>query len=117
MSQIVRIRRTRMVDKTYLLRALEDLGYSYEENGQLGWMGPKVDIKAGANVGFRHTSGGYEMLTRRLSTRKEMELAQALTQRYAYHAAREKLEAQGFTLASEDMQQDGRIHLVLRRMA
>jgi len=106
-----------MVEKEYLLQALEDLGYQCEENGRLGWMGPEVDIKAGANAGFRHTAGGYEMLTRRLSSKKEIELLQALTQRYAYHAAREKLEAQGFTLAGEEVQQDGRIHLVLRRMA
>lgn len=40
-----------------------------------------------------------------------------LTQRYAYHVARAKLEAQGFTLVTEEAQQDGQIRLVLRRMA
>ena len=42
---------------------------------------------------------------------------QQVSQRYAYHAARAKLEEQGFTLASEEVREDGRIHLVLRRMA
>jgi hypothetical protein len=37
-------------------------------------------------------------------------------QRYAYHAARAKLEDQGFALVREEVQQGERIHLVLRRM-
>ena len=41
---------------------------------------------------------------------------QEITRRYAYHAAREKLEAQGFSLVSEEVQEDEQIHLVLRRM-
>lgn len=117
MSQIVRIRNTRLMEKDYLLQALADLGYNCKENGRLGLLGPKVDIVARANLGFRHTAHGYQMLTRNIPVRREAELLQKLTQRYAYHAAREKLEAQGFTLASEEVQQDGRIHLVLRRMA
>ena len=40
-----------------------------------------------------------------------------LTRRYAYHAARGKLEAQGFTLAREERDADGRIRLTLRRSA
>jgi hypothetical protein len=39
------------------------------------------------------------------------------TQRYAYHVARAKLEAQDFALVTEETQQDGQIPLVLRRMA
>ena len=40
-----------------------------------------------------------------------------LTQRYAYHVARAKLEAQGFALVTEETQLDGQMHLVLQRMA
>ena len=39
-----------------------------------------------------------------------------LTQRYAYHVAKDKLEEQGFSLITEETQEDERIHLVLRRM-
>jgi hypothetical protein len=42
---------------------------------------------------------------------------QQVTQRYAYHAARAKLDEQGFSLVSEEVQEGERIHLVLRRMA
>ncbi|MFM9087791.1 MAG: DUF1257 domain-containing protein, partial [Cyanobium sp.] len=35
--------------------------------------------------------------------------------RYAYHAAREALTAEGFALVEEEQQQDGSLHLVLRR--
>ncbi len=40
-----------------------------------------------------------------------------LTRRYAYHAARGKLEAQGFFLTHEERDEDGRIRLTLRRSA
>lgn len=40
-----------------------------------------------------------------------------LTQRYAYHVTKSTLAEQGFTLITEETQQDERIHLVLRRMA
>ena len=40
---------------------------------------------------------------------------QQVSQRYAYHAAKAKLEEQGFSLVSEETQEGERIHLVLRR--
>ena len=42
---------------------------------------------------------------------------QTVHQRYAYHATRAKLEAQGFDLVEETQEEGGRIHLRLRRMA
>jgi hypothetical protein len=45
------------------------------------------------------------------------QILQDISQRYIYHLTRQKLEAQGFAVASEETQKDGRIHLVLRRMA
>jgi hypothetical protein len=39
---------------------------------------------------------------------------QQVSQRYAYYAAKAKLEEQGFSLVSEEAQQGDRIHLVLR---
>ncbi|HET92340.1 MAG TPA: DUF1257 domain-containing protein [Chloroflexi bacterium] len=117
MSQIVRIRKTQMVEKEYLLQALQDLGYKHKEGGRLGLFGAKVDIKAAGYIGFRWVGGAYEMVSIGSAVRGPNELLQTLTQRYAYHVARAKLEAQGFTLANEEVREDGRIHLVLRRMA
>jgi hypothetical protein len=108
-----------MVEKEYLTEALEDLGYAWTSNGRIGLLGPRVDIKIRRrNVGFRKAGKTYEMVAGDWSflgiSRKEF--LQQMTQRYAYHVARAKLEEQGFALSSEEVQQDGRIHLVLRRM-
>ncbi len=116
MSQIVRIRRTQMVEEAYLLQALEDVGHTGQGEGKLGLFGLKVDIKVKRNIGFRQAGGAYEMVSTGVAVSKQTELLRKLTQRYVYHAARAKLEAQGFALASEEVQEDGRIHLVLRRM-
>ncbi len=46
---------------------------------------------------------------------KQEQFLQQISQRYAYHAAKAKLEEQGFSLVSEETQEGERIHLVLRR--
>jgi hypothetical protein len=118
MSQIVRIKKTHMVEREYLTGALEDMGHKWQENARLGLFGRRVDIKIrGMNVGFNKSGSAYEMVMVGGFSVKNRDLLQALIQRYAYQAARAKLEAQGFSLASEEVQQDGRIHLTLRRMA
>jgi hypothetical protein len=48
---------------------------------------------------------------------KRKKFIHQLTQQYAFHGTCEKLQAQGFTVARQENQEDGRIHLVLRRMA
>ncbi|HZW04363.1 MAG TPA: DUF1257 domain-containing protein [Anaerolineaceae bacterium] len=47
---------------------------------------------------------------------KQRDFEQKLAQRYAYHAARSKMEQQGFDLV-EEAQEGGAIRLVLRRTA
>lgn len=127
MSHFTRIK-TQIVEQEYLIRALEDLGYAYEEGnvrirgygGQRTSVEIKVSTKSrGYDIGFRKVGNTYEIVAdwwgvRGISQKKFVE---QVTQRYAYHAARAKLEEQGFTLASEEMQEGERIHLVLRRMA
>lgn len=121
MSQIVRIRKTQMVEREYLTGALEDMGHQWQENARLGLFGlfgRRVDIKIrGMNVGFNKSGSAYDIVMVGGFSVKNRDLLQALTQRYAYQAARAKLEAQGFSLASEEVREDGRIHLTLRRMA
>jgi len=118
---------TRLVNRDYLIAALRDLGHVpvLGPVDASGWWGTKtrVDLKiptrsAGYDIGFRQTPAGYEMVADWQGVRgiKQSELLQQLSQRYAYHAARAKLQEQGFNLVAEEKQADGRIHLVLRRM-
>lgn len=128
MSHFTRIK-TQMVEKRLLLQALKDLGYTFEE-GQVemrgfagAQTGVEIKIHAGGRlnreVGFRRSDESYEMVADWWgvdSTERE-QFQQQITQRYAYHAARDKLAAQGFNLITEEVAQDGQIRLVLRRMA
>jgi hypothetical protein len=47
---------------------------------------------------------------------KPQEMLKQLTPRYAYHATMAKLSEQGFTLASEEREPNGRVRLLLRRV-
>jgi len=127
MSHFTRVQ-TRLVNRDYLVAALRDLGHvpvlgPVDANG---WAGTKarVDLKIPTSnrsydIGFRQTPAGYELVADWQGVRgiKQHEFLQQLNQRYAYHAARGKLQEQGFTLVAEETGQDGRIRLVLRRMA
>jgi hypothetical protein len=70
------------------------------------------------DLGFkRNAAGTFDAIISEYDQRKySEEWLASLTQRYAYHVARARLEEQGFVLASEEQTKDGRIHLVLRRM-
>jgi hypothetical protein len=125
LSNITRIQ-TKMMEKEYVLQALDDLGYRYETgdltlNG-VGGARSKVDIKVlvrmSFDIGMRHTASGYEIIADWWGVRgvDRKDFAARLSQRYAYHATRAKLEAQGFAMV-EETAKDGQIHLTLRRMA
>lgn len=121
MSAITRITKTQIVEREFLIKALEDLGYAWKATGGILSMGPKENIKVkGMSARFQKTGEYYSFITRGTRSTVSRNIQQDLkqiTQRYIYHVARAKLEAQGFTLAQEEVQQGGRIHLVLRRMA
>jgi hypothetical protein len=125
LSHITRIK-TKIVEKQFLLRALEDLGYQYEE-GDLTISGfgankTKADIRIklrlSNDIGFRHTPQGYEIVADWWGVRgaSQKDFTAHIMQRYAYHTTRAKLEKQGFSLI-EETAKDGQIHLTLRRMA
>jgi hypothetical protein len=117
MSQIVRIRiqKTLMKDKVLLIQAIEDAGYTCEQP-KFVLFGLRAQIRIrGRQIGFNKAGDFYEMVSRRES--QAPQILQDISQRYIYHLTRQKLEAQGFEVASEEKQKDGRIHLVLRRMA
>ena len=118
--------KTQIVEKEYLKRSLDDLGHAYSEgNVQIrGYQGiqSNVEIKvptnnSGYDIGFRKVSNAYEVVADWWGIRdiNQQQFVQQVYQRYAYHAAKTKLEEQGFSLVSEEVQQGERIHLVLRR--
>lgn len=121
---------TQMVEKTFLLDALKDGGYTYEEGENLSIRGfgrdkTPVDIKVSTkkmlsyNIGFRKNGDAYECVADWWGVRgiSQKEFMQKVNQRYAYHAACQKLAEQGFSLVSESVEEGQRIHLKLRRMA
>lgn len=127
MSHFTRVK-TRMAEKAHLLQALQDLGYTPEEGAAevrgYGGKRAKVEIRvrtrsSGYDIGFQQAGKAYECVADWWGIRgiNRDQFLQEVTQRYAYHATREKLAEQGFSLAAEERLPDGRIHLVLRRMA
>ena len=127
MSHFTRIK-TQMVEKEYLTRALTDLSYAYEDGNVevRGYGGNRTPVELriatknpGYDIGFRKAGDAYEVVADWWGIRdtNQRQFLQQVTQRYAYHAARAKLEAQGLAVAREEVQEGGRIHLVLRRMA
>jgi hypothetical protein len=117
-----------MVERKYLLQALKDLGYAYEE-GEVeirGFLGNRTHVQikiptqdSRYEIGFKLVDGTYEIVADWWGIKEfsQQEFQQQLTQRYAYVVARAKLEAQGFNLVNETVEEDGQIRLVLRRLA
>jgi hypothetical protein len=125
MSHISRIK-TKIVEKEYLLAALIDLGYEVEEGettikaigGQKANIDIKVRIRLSNDIGFRKTAEGYEIVADWYGVRgvKSKEFTHQVLQRYAYHTAKAKIQEQGFALI-EEVEDKGKIRLVLRKMA
>jgi hypothetical protein len=125
MSHFSRIK-TQIVEKSFLLQALHDLGFQYEE-GKLqvgGFLGRQMEadivirLPLSYDVGLKLTEDSYEVVADWAGVHglSQKDFIEHLTQRYAYHAAKSRLEEQGFTLVEETVQNSGQIRLVLRRM-
>ncbi len=128
MSHFTRLR-TKLVERRFVLAALDDLGLRHEEGDVtvrgLGGATTAAEIRVPTSdprfdVGLVRPEGGgpYEVVADWFGVKDwtQAELVASLTRRYAYHAARESLEREGFGLVAEEQGEDGRIHLVLRRM-
>ena len=122
MSHFTRLK-TKITEKAYLLEALRDLEYSPEEGNVRirGYAGNEVNAEVrvpatqGYDIGFVRQGDFYECVADWYGIRmNRQQFVQRLTQRYAYHAAREKLQAQGFGLVEEE-EEDGQIRLTMRR--
>jgi hypothetical protein len=118
--------KTKIVEKEYLKEALSELGHNYqEENVNIrGYQGIQTPVaikiptqNSGYDIGFRQSNNAYEIVADWWGIKdiKQDQFLQQVSQRYAYHAAKAKLEEQGFFLVSEEAQEGERIHLVLRR--
>ena len=117
--------KTKIVEKEYLKQALSELGHNYQEGnvnirGYQGIQTPvaiKIPTKnTGYDIGFRQSNNAYEIVADWWGIKdiKQDRFLQQVSQRYAYHAAKAKLEEQGFSLVSEEAKEGERIHLVLR---
>src|SRR5438105_2187440 len=128
--------KTQLTDVKALEAALADLGFKDVEvhataehlHGYQGDVRPQtaeVIVRRqhvgwlSNDLGFKRNAGGtFDAIISDFDRPKySQEWLRQLTQRYAYHVARAKLEEQGFTLVTEEKSGDGRIHLTLRRMA
>jgi xanthine dehydrogenase molybdopterin-binding subunit B len=113
MSHFTRIK-TQIVEKKYLTRALQDLNYTYEEGDVeirgFGGNRTAVEIKIqtsnhGYDIGFRKSGDAYEVIADWYGIRdtNQTQFVQKVSQRYVYHATKEKLEEQGFSLVAEEV--------------
>lgn len=134
MSHFTRMK-TLIVEREALVQALADVGFAEVEVHETaenlrGFLGDRraqtaeVIIrrrhigKLSNDIGFkRRDDGTFEAIISSFDRRRFSQTwLNQLTQRYAYHAARAKLEEQGFALVSDEVEKNGRIHLVLRRV-
>lgn len=126
MSHFSRIQ-TQMADKELVLKALKDLGFTCQEGDQhvIGFGGQKtaveirIPLKMSYDIGLRKKGSSYEIVADWFGVRgiTQKDFTGKLMQRYAYHAARMKLEEQGFDMIEEKVEETGQIRIVLRRMA
>lgn len=129
MSHFTRIQ-TQFADAGLLERALADvrqqfsLGVVRTDTDVRGYRGitAKADLvvathSQGYDIGFCRTGDTFEMVADwyGISDIRQEELQSALLRRYAYHAVRQQLDKQGFTLVEERVEENQAVHLVLRR--
>jgi hypothetical protein len=120
--------RTQIVEHDFLTRALTDLNLKFEvgKTEIRGFAGrtTSVDVRIftdnpSYDIGLRRSAAGFELVADWWGIRgmHQKEFLAKLTQRYAYHATCEKLKSQGFELVRDEVNNEGRIHLLLRRMS
>ncbi len=126
MSHFSRLK-TQIVEKEFLLQALQDMGYTVEE-GELevqgfGGKAKQVEVRAmkphSYDIGFHKKGDHYEIVADwwGVTGTNQKDFRDRLMQRYAYRVTLSKLEAQGFSLVNEEAGEKGQVRLVLRRSA
>jgi len=120
--------KTKIVVKEYLVKALNDLKFNWEEGNVevRGYQGirTKAEIRintgnTGYDIGFRKKNENYEIVADwwGIKNIKQEEFVQNVTQRYAYNAVKDQLEQQDFSFVEEELRADNTIHLSVRRMS
>ena len=126
---------TQMVSESHLVEALRELGFSevevHEEPENLyGYQGDvrpqKANViirrehvgRASNDIGFaRNDDGVFQAFISEYDrSRYDEKWLQRLTQRYAYHVTKDRLEEQDFTMVDEEVEEDETIHITVRRM-
>lgn len=125
---------THFVSMEHLAKALKDVGFGNVEIHEApqklaGFFGFKSGKTAeviirketanmNADAGFKKNADGRLELIVVAEDRSRFErLMGRLRQRYSYHVALDTLRKQGFAVASEAVENDQSLRLVLRRMA
>ena len=116
---------TQIVEKKYLLQALQSLGWAYREGRASvpDYQGQQlpVDICAtvpgmARSIGFKESNGRYEVVADWWNMgMTEQQFVNTVSQRYAYMAVHEKLQEQGFALENQESRTDGSIRMVMKR--
>jgi len=122
--------KTQFVSREHLKQALEDVGeefglgavqYDAVVNGYGGGtMSAELVVSTrnrGYDIGFRKEGETYGLVADWWGIKdiKQEQLKSRLSQRYAYHAVKDRLDRQGFATVEEKVKQDQTIHLTLRR--
>jgi len=129
MSHFTKVK-AKMKDFVALKKALDDLGYTYteSESGEAlvkGYQGDNttapLSIHASRtyDIGVQRTADGVEFIadwwgveTTRGVT--EEEFLKALQQRYSYHKVMIELDKRGYSVVSEETQEDKQIRIKVR---
>ena len=125
MSHFTRMK-TRLVVQSYLVSALEDLGYT-PQVGHVnirGYQGiqTEVDVRIptqdpGYDIGFRKQDDTYELVADwwGIQDIQPEPFLQQVQQRYAYHTVVARMAEQGFDVVQEEQDADRTIRLTVRR--
>ena len=125
MSHFTQVK-TKLMDALLIKQAVVDLGWQIKTTGTIrGYQGSSlaVDIAvsipgADHDIGFRQTATGFEVVADWWGMEQiitEESFLAKVNQKYAYYGVKSKLEAQGFSVAVDELASDKKIHLVLRR--
>ena len=129
MSHFTKVK-AKIKDLVALKKALDDLGYSYTESegGEAlvkGYQGDKTTAQLSIHasrtydIGVQVTDEGVDLVadwwgveTTRGVT--EDEFVKALQQRYSYHKVMIELDKRGYSVVSEETQEDNQIRIKVR---
>jgi len=130
MSQIRITRiRTKMTQRQFILEAIKDMVGQWEHGGVAvlgrGFFGSREDVNFSIKtengrfkLKLRKSNGAYELVAREPVIRRAhaREFIGELTRRYAVRVTISRLREEKFDVVSQEQEEDGRVHLVLRRM-